>query len=283
MDAIEVAELALSLPDVDPAQPSPARIYDFWLGGSQNFEADREAGRRAAVAMPTLVPAIRANRAFLGRVVRHLAGAAGIDQFLDLGSGVPTVGNVHEVAMAVNPGVKVVYVDIDQVAIAHARHLLADVPCAEAVLADLRRPETVLEHPLVRQTLDLSRPVAVLMNAVLHFVPDEEDPAGIIAAYTDAVAAGSYLALSHAAPDLQHPGEQQEMLDDYRRSTRVPFINREPEVVAEWLERLEIQPPGLVTVDQWQPEPHAGEVSILRTYGVLARVPEGLAERVPQS
>lgn len=279
MDAIEVAELALSLPDVDPAQPAPARIYDFWLGGSQNFEADREAGRRAAAAMPTLVPAIRANRAFLGRVVRHLAGAAGIDQFLDLGSGVPTVGNVHEVAMAVNPDVKVVYVDIDQVAIAHARHLLADVPGAEAVLADLRRPETVLEHPLVGQTLDLSRPVAVLMNAVLHFVPDEEDPAGIIAAYADAVVGGSYLALSHAAPDLRHPGEQQEMLDDYRRSTRVPFINREPEVVGAWLERLEIQPPGLVTVDRWQPEPNAGEVSILRTYGVLARVPEGVSGR----
>jgi hypothetical protein len=274
MDAIEVAELALSLPDVDPAQPSPARIYDFWLGGSQNFEADREAGRRAATAMPTLVAAIRANRGFLGRVVRHLAGPAGITQFLDLGSGVPTVGNVHEVAMAVNPDVKVVYVDIDQVAIAHARHLLKDVAGAEAVLADLRRPESVLEHPLVRRTLDLSRPVAVLMNAVLHFVPDEEDPAGIVAAYVGATAPGSYLALSHAAPDLAHPGEQREMLDDYRRSTRVPFINREPEEVAGWLDGLEIEPPGLVTVDQWHPEPNSAEVSILRTYGVLARVPE---------
>jgi len=274
MDEIEVAELALSLPDVDPSQPSPARIYDFWLGGSQNFEADREAGRRAATAMPTLVAAIRANRGFLGRVVRHLAGSAGITQFLDLGSGVPTVGNVHEVAMAVNPAVKVVYVDIDQVAIAHARHLLADVPGAEAVLGDLRRPETVLEHPLVERTLDLAQPVAILMNAVLHFIPDEEDPAGLIAAYTAAAAPGSYLALSHAAPDLAHPGAQQEMLDDYRRSTKVPFINREPEVIAGWLKDLEIQPPGLVTVDQWQPEPQGAEVSILRTYGVLARIPE---------
>lgn len=274
MDAIEVAELALSLPDVDPAQPAPARIYDFWLGGSQNFEADREAGRRAAAAMPTLVAAIRANRAFLGRVVRHLAGTAGITQFLDLGSGVPTVGNVHEVAMAVNPDVKVVYVDVDQVAIAHARHLLKEVAGAEAILADLRRPESVLEHPLVGRTLDLSRPVAVLMNAVLHFIPDEEDPAGIVAAYTRAISPGSYLALSHAAPDLTHPGEQAEMLDDYRRSTKVPFINREPEEVAGWLAGLEIEPPGLVTVDQWHPEPNSSEVSILRTYGVLARVPE---------
>ena len=274
MDAIEVAELALSLPDVDPSQPAPARIYDFWLGGSQNFEADREAGRRAAAAMPTLVAAIRANRAFLGRVVRHLAGECGITQFLDLGSGVPTVGNVHEVAMAVNPGAKVVYVDVDQVAIAHSRHLLKDVDGAEAILADLRRPETVLEHPLVGRTLDLSRPVAVLMNAVLHFIPDEEDPAGIVAAYTGATVPGSYLALSHAAPDLAHPDEQQEMLDDYRRSTKVPFINREPEVIAGWLTGLEIEPPGLVTVDRWHPEPHSTEVSILRTYGVLARVPE---------
>jgi hypothetical protein len=273
MDAIDVAELALSLPDIDPSQPSPARIYDFWLGGSQNFEADREAGRRAADAMPTLVGAIRANRAFLGRVVRHLAGAAGVTQFLDLGSGVPTVGNVHEVAMEVNPEVRVVYVDVDQVAIAHARMLLSQTPNAVAILADLRRPDSVLAHPLLRQTLDLSEPVAILMNAVLHFVPDADDPAGIVSAYLDAAAPGSYLALSHAAPDLAHPGEQQQMVDDYQRSTRVPFINREPEVIEGWLAGLEIQPPGLVTVDQWQPEPNAVETPILRTYGVLARKP----------
>jgi hypothetical protein len=273
MDAIDVAELALSLPDIDPSQPSPARIYDFWLGGSQNFEADREAGRRAADAMPTLVGAIRANRAFLGRVVRHLAGTAGVSQFLDLGSGVPTVGNVHEVAMEVNPDARVVYVDVDQVAIAHSRMLLSQVPNAVAILADLRRPESVLAHPLLKQTLDMSKPIAVLMNAVLHFVPDSEDPAGIVSAYVAAAVPGSYLALSHAAPDLAHPGEQQQMLDDYQRSTRVPFINREPEVVEGWLAGLEIQPPGLVTVDQWQPEPNTVETPILRTYGVLARKP----------
>ncbi|MEZ0114748.1 hypothetical protein ABH920_008783 [Catenulispora sp. EB89] len=275
MDAIDAAELALSLPDIDPSQPSPARIYDFWLGGSQNFEADREAGRRAADAMPTLVGAIRANRAFLGRVVRHLAGTVGVSQFLDLGSGVPTAGNVHEVAMEVNPEARVVYVDVDQVAIAHSRMLLAQTPNAVAILADLRRPDSVLAHPLLRQTLDLTKPVAILMNAVLHFVPDADDPAGIVAAYIEAAAPGSYLALSHAAPDLAHPGEQQQMLDDYQRSTRVPFINREPEVIAGWLaaEDLEIQPPGLVTVDQWQPEPNSVETPILRTYGVLARKP----------
>jgi SAM-dependent methyltransferase len=273
VDSIEAAEFALSLPEVDPEKPSPARIYDFWLGGSQNFEADREVGRRAASAMPTLTAAIRANRAFLGRVVRELTENLGIDQFLDLGSGVPTVGNVHEVALDHNPDAKVVYVDIDQIAIAHARHLLADVPGAVAILADLRRPELVLEHPLTRRTLDFSRPVAVLMNAVLHFSPDEEHPDRIIEGYTSILTPGSYLALSHAAPDLRHPGEQDEMLADYQRSTSVPFINREPEVIASWLEHLEIQPPGLVTVDQWHPEPGIQEKPILRTYGALARVP----------
>jgi SAM-dependent methyltransferase len=274
VDSIEAAEFALSLPEVDPEKPSPARIYDFWLGGSQNFEADRQVGRRADAAMPTLVAAIRANRAFLGRVVRELAGPLGVDQFLDLGSGVPTVGNVHEVALEANPNARVVYVDIDQVAIAHARHLLADVPGVEAILADLRRPEAVLNHPLTRETLDFGRPVAVLMNAVLHFIPDDEHPEQIVAGYSRILSAGSYLALSHAAPDLRHRGEQDEMLADYQRSTRVSFINREPEVLASWLEHLEIQPPGLVTVDQWHPEPGGHDTPILRTFGVLARVPE---------
>lgn len=274
MDPIDAAEFALSLPEVNPNAPSPARIYDFLLGGSQNFEADREVARRAADTMPTLVGAIRANRAFLRRVVRHLAGRLGVDQFLDLGSGVPTVGNVHEIALAINPAAKVVYVDIDQVAVAHARHLLADLPSVTVILADLRRPETVLKHPLTERTLDLSRPVAVLMNAVLHFIPDDEHPERIVADYVAAAAPGSYVAISHAAPDLTHAAEQEEMLDDYRRSTRVPFINREPEQVTAWLDGLAIQPPGIVLVDQWHPDPNVTQAKILRTYGVLARIPE---------
>ncbi len=273
MDPIDAAEFALGLSEVDPDKPSPARIYDFWLGGSQNFESDREVARRAAEAMPTLVAAIRANRAFLRRVVRHLAGPLGIDQFLDLGSGVPTVGNVHEVALATNPAARVVYVDIDQIAVAHARRLLTGVPGVTAILADLRRPDTVLGHPLTERTLDLSRPVAVLMNAVLHFVPDEEHPEQIVAAYARVAAPGSYVALSHAAPDLTHPGEQAEMLDDYQRSIKAPFINREPEQIASWLGGLDIQPPGLVLVNEWLPDDDVRAL-ILRTYGVLARVPE---------
>ena len=259
---------------VDTETPSPARIYDFWLGGSQNFEADRQAGRRAAAAMPTLTAAIRANRAFLGRVVQHLVTDYGITQFLDLGSGVPTVGNVHEVAKDANPDARVVYVDIDPVAIAHARHLLTGVEGVSAILADMRRPKDVLSHPIVPATLDLTRPVALLFNAVLHFLPDTDRPGQILRAYVDAVAPGSYVALSHAAPDLTHRDEQDAMLADYRRSTSAAFTNREPEEIASWLTGLEICPPGLVTIDTWRPEPDAPTEPILRTYGALAHIPQ---------
>jgi SAM-dependent methyltransferase len=275
MDPVEMAEMALAmaLPEMDPDRPSPARIYDYWLGGSQNFAVDREAGQRAAEVMPTLVSAIRANRAFLGRVVHHLVADLGISQLLDLGSGVPTAGNVHEIAQEADPEARVVYVDIDPVAVAHARELLADNPRAQAILADLRRPETVLDHPLVRSTLDPGRPMAVLMNAVLHFIPDAEQPGAIVRAYLDRTAPGSYLALSHAAPDLERPDEQAAMLADYQKSTGVPFTNRTPEQIAAWLDGMEIQPPGLVPIDQWRPDPDADRVPMLRTYGVLARTP----------
>ena len=273
MDPIDLAELALSMPEIDSNRPSPARIYDFWLGGSQNFAVDRQVGQRAAAEMPTLQAAIRANRAFLGRVVHHLAADLGVTQFLDLGSGVPTVGNVHEIAQQANPATRVIYVDIDPVAIAHARALLAKVDGVEAILADLRDPDAVLNHPLVRETLDLSAPIAVLLNAVLHFIPDTEHPDAIVRTYIGQAAPGSYLALSHAAPDLEHRREQDKMLDDYQNSTGVPFINRDPEIIAGWLTGLDIQPPGLVTVAEWQPEPDIENPPMLRTYGVLARKP----------
>lgn len=273
MDVVGLAERSLTLAGIDPDRPSPGRIYDFWLGGTQNFASDRAAARRAALAMPTLTPAIRANRAFLGRLVRHLVVERGVTQFLDLGSGIPTVGNVHEVAKAADGAVRVVYVDKDPVAIAHSRHLLADVAGVEAILADLRDPESVWCHPLVPDTLDPQRPVAVLFNAVLHFLADTEHPERLLRRYMDAVPPGSYLALSHAAPDLTHRHEQEAMLVEYRRATGSPFTNREPEVIAGWLDGFEICAPGLVPVDEWLPDPGAARVEILRTYGVLARKP----------
>ena len=274
MDPMDAAEWALSLPEIDPNKPSPARIYDYWLGGSQNFAVDRQAGQRALSALPNLQDAIRANRAFLGRVVHHLAADLGVTQFLDLGSGVPTVGNVHEVARYVNPEAKVVYVDIDPVAIAHARALLAKVDGVEAILADLRKPDTVLAHPLVRATLDLTAPIAILMYAVLHFIPDTEHPDEIVRAYTEHAAPGSYLALSHGAPDPGRPHEQDTMLSDYRQSTGVPFITRSSDQISAWLTGLELQPPGLVTIDQWCPEPDIEQPQFIAMHGVLARKPD---------
>ena len=273
MDPIEAAEWALSLPEIDPNKPSPARIYDYWLGGSQNFAVDRQVGQRALAALPNLADAIRANRAFLGRVVHHLASELGVTQFLDLGSGVPTVGNVHEVARYVDPTAKVVYVDVDPVAIAHARALLADIDGVEAILADLRQPENVLTHPLLLETLDLAKPIAVLMYAVLHFIPDTEHPEAIVRAYIEHAAPGSYLALSHGAPDTGRPREQGTMLNDYQQETGVTFITRDADQITTWLTGLEIQPPGLVTIDQWRPEPDIEKPEYVAMYGVLARKP----------
>jgi hypothetical protein len=253
---------------VDVSQASPARIYDYWLGGSHNFAVDREVGRRAAEAMPTLRAAIWANRAFLRRVVTHLVTEWGVDQFLDLGSGVPTVGNVHEVAQAANPAARVVYVDIDPVAVAHGRRLLADDDQSAVVHADLRRPDDVLGGASL---LDLSRPVAVLMIAVLHFLPDADAPGDIVRAYLDRIAPGSFVALSHAADDDDLPAEQARMIADYQRSTRSPFVHREPEELARWLDGLDFVPPGIVLTNQWHPDQDAEK--ILRTYGVLARKP----------
>jgi hypothetical protein len=257
--------------DIDVNTPSPARIYDYWLGGSHNFAVDREVGKRAAEAMPTLRAAIWANRAFLRRVVTHLATELGVDQFLDLGSGVPTVGNVHEVAQAANPAARVVYVDIDPIAVAHGRRLLADDDRATVIQADLRRPADVLSRPELGEVLDLGRPVAVLMIAVLHFLPDADHPGDIVRAYRDRIAPGSYLALSHAADDTDLPAEQARMIEEYQKSTKVPFIHRDPDELAGWLDGLELVPPGIVLTNQWHPDEEASR--ILRTHGVVARKP----------
>ena len=261
------------LPTLTPAdieRPSPARIYDYWLGGSNNFAADREVAERAALAMPTLKAAIWANRAFLRRVVKTLVTEYGVTQFLDLGSGVPTVGNVHEIAQATDPSCRVLYVDIDPVAVAHGHSLLEDNAQASVIHADLRQPATVLEHPKTAELIDFGKPVAALMIAVLHFMPDDDQPEGIVHAYRDALSPGSFLALSHAAPDLEHPAEQAGMVDDYQRSTRVPFIHRTPEQLTGWLDGFTLQPPGVVQVNQWRPESENNQ-HILRTYGLLAR------------
>jgi SAM-dependent methyltransferase len=236
-------------PEAD--RPNAARIYDYLLGGSHNFAADRAAGDQAAAVMPELPLIMRAGRAFLRRSLRHLV-AAGVDQFLDLGSGIPTAGNVHEVVQQVNPQARVVYVDIDLVAVACAYALLVDNPRTTVIHADLRAPDRILADPQLRELLDLARPVGVIMSAVLHFVPDADDPAGIVAGYRDAIAPGSYLILGHAARDDRIAG--QAAATKVWDRTATPLFPRTRDQIAALLADLDLVQPGLVPLPLWRPD-----------------------------
>ncbi|MFL6076126.1 MAG: SAM-dependent methyltransferase [Mycobacteriales bacterium] len=236
-------------PDVDVDRPSVARVYDYQLGGSHNFAVDREAAERVIALMPGLPALLRANRAFLRRAVRTLVGA-GVRQFLDLGSGIPTAGNVHEIAQKADPDSRVVYVDIDPVAVAHSRALLAGNEGAMVVHGDLRRPDTILADPTVTGLLDLSEPVAVLMVAVLHFVSDADRPVDIVRRYRDISVPGSYLVLSHAARD-----ESVDRAAAEYAQTVNDFWLRGPDEVNALLAGYELLPPGLTSVTRWRPDP----------------------------
>jgi hypothetical protein len=240
--------------DIDIERPAPARMYDYYLGGSHNFAADRQLAAKVLDVWPDLPHVMRANRAFLRRAVRYLVGQ-GITQFLDLGSGIPTVGNVHEIVSELNPAARTVYADNDLVAVSHSQSILAAVPNAAALHTDLRDPRALLGDPVLLNLIDLSEPVAVLMFAVLHFVPDDDDPAGILTAYHDATVSGSYLALSHATADYQ-PERMGDMQDVYRRST-AGMNPRGREELAALLAGAgyEAVPPGLVDMIQWRPDP----------------------------
>jgi hypothetical protein len=237
---------------IDLDRPSAARVYDFYLGGFHNFAADREMGRQAIQMWPDLPEIMRANRGFLRRAVEFLVGA-GVRQFLDLGSGIPTVGNVHEVAQRLAPDTGVVYVDNDPVAVEHSQAILAGDDLTVVVHADMRDPAAVLADPAVRGMLDLGRPVAVLMVAVLHFVPDEDDPAGLVARFREAVPSGSYLALSHATA-----GELADRAAEHRglyQRTATPMTMRSRDQVEEFFAGWELVEPGVVSLPQWRPEP----------------------------
>jgi SAM-dependent methyltransferase len=236
---------------IDLERPSAARIYDYLLGGSHNFAADRAIGDQVRAAMPDTPVQAQANRAFLRRAVRYLAGA-GIRQFLDVGSGIPTQGNVHEIAHGSVPDARVVYVDIDPVAVAHSRAILGDDPRAAVLLADLRQAEQILEHPQLRAVLDLDRPVAVLLLAVLHVIDDADDPAGLVALLRDRLASGSYLAIAHGTQDSRP--EVAERLRMLSKQTTTPMTLRTRAGVARFFEGWELVEPGLVWAPQWCPD-----------------------------
>ncbi|WP_406690425.1 SAM-dependent methyltransferase [Saccharopolyspora sp. ID03-671] len=242
----------MSEPDeVDVARPNAARVYDYYLGGSHNFAVDREMGDEAIAMWPELPQIMQANRAFLRRAV-HFCVERGIRQFLDLGSGIPTVGNVHEVAQLAAPGTRVVYVDTDPVAVAYSKKLLADNPDADIVRADAREPDEVLNSDEVAALLDLDEPVAVMMVALLHFVGDEDDPREMIARYRAAMAPGSYLAISHATAEGR-PDMADEHADLYKKRTATPMTFRSRVEVGEFFEGFELVEPGLVFLPQWRP------------------------------
>ncbi|MBO2453918.1 SAM-dependent methyltransferase [Actinomadura barringtoniae] len=230
-------------------------MYDYYLGGKDHFEADRIRADEAIAADPTLVTLIRENRAFLGRAVRYLA-AQGIDQFLDVGTGLPTQQSVHQIAHGMNPDARVVYVDYDGQVVAHGRALLADAPGTKMIQGDLRRPREILDHPEVRRLLDFDKPVAVLTVATLHFVPDEDDPQAIMAEFRDALAPGSHLVLTHASADGV-PDVVAKVVEVYKK-TSAPGTPRTSEQVTNLFGDFELLEPGLVWAPLWRPDHPVG-------------------------
>jgi hypothetical protein len=246
---------------VDPERPSIARIYDFYLGGNHNLPADREAARHVVEMAPELPDIMRVNRAFLRRCVRYLVEVAGIRNFLDLGSGIPTVGNVHEIAQAYDPTARVVYIDNDPVAVAHSREILAGNDRALVVPGDLRDATSVLQNDEVNRLLllGLGDPMAVLMSAVLHFVPDDAEAAALVAAYRDAMPSGSYLLVSHASHRAESAERVGKAAEQYSQ-TVAPMKLRSLEDVTALLDGFEIVEPGVVYCSQWRPDPADGPV-----------------------
>jgi SAM-dependent methyltransferase len=238
---------------IDISVPSVSRIYDYYLGGSHNFEVDREAARKAMEFMPGLPKIMQANRAFMRRAVNY-AVSEGVTQFLDIGSGIPTFGNVHEVAQKASAESRVVYVDHDPVAVSHSRAVLDSNEQAVVVSADLRKPQQILDSPETTGLLDLERPVALLLVAVLHFLEDEDDPQSAVAQLRDALAPGSLVIVTHASYEgIPVPQEQAGGAVDVYQNIRNPLVMRSREEIARFFEGYEMVEPGLVSMPLWRP------------------------------
>lgn len=254
--------------DIDVTTATLARIYDYMLGGAHNFAVDRDAAERIERAVPGSIRTAWENRAFLRRAVQFCA-ARGIDQFLDVGSGIPTEGNVHEIARSVNPDARVVYVDLDPVAVMQSRTILDGDELSGVVNADLRHPETILDDSATRALIDFGRPVALLLVAVLHVIPDSDDPAALLRRLTAHTVSGSYLALTHFSSNYGTP-EQVDTLLELTRSTTTPLLIREPDEILALLGDFVPTPPGLVPVHEWRPEREPGTAQS-SGYAVVAR------------
>ncbi|GAA2333598.1 SAM-dependent methyltransferase [Dactylosporangium salmoneum] len=257
---------------VDTSVAHPARRYDYWLGGKDNFAADRESGDAIAAAFPAIRTAVVENRAFLRRAVRVLAQEHGIRQYLDIGTGIPTSPNLHEVAQRTDAGARVVYVDNDPIVLAHARALLTSAPegATAYVDADLRDPDAILADPALRATLDLSRPVALMLVAVVHFLPDSDRPYDIVGKLLGTLAPGSFLVMSHATTDGLAP----ELAAQIQAGRHGPGKLRDRAEFARFLDGLDVLEPGIVSVAEWraagepEPRPAFDEVAV---WGAVAR------------
>ena len=261
-------------PRIDTSKPHSARMYDYYLGGKDHFEVDRQTAELAMRSWPAVRVAVRENRAFLGRAVRYLVAEAGIRLFLVIGTGLPSANNVHEVAQAAAPEARVVYVDNDPIVLAHARALLASAPQGRTAYidADLREPHEILADPATRATLDLSQPVALMLVAILHFLPDGEHPGDIVRSLMAALPAGSYLVASHVTPEHDPAG-----VHGLERTYRAGGVDCQARVTDEFAELafpgLKLVDPGLVLVSEWRPDdagprPLPSEVN---WYGAVAR------------
>jgi hypothetical protein len=264
----------LAPPGLDVTTPNVARMYDYYLGGKDNFQADRTAAEKVLTLVPGLRRAVLENRRFLRRVVRYLATEAGISQFLDIGVGLPTQGAVHEIAHEVSPAARIVYADYDPVVVVHGQALLTVDDRSVMVQGDLCRPAELLAKPEVRAHLDFGRPVAIMLFAILHFVPDAEDPAGIVACLRDAVAPGSYLAISHIGTDF-FPDKQAlaQAVAVYEKASERVWPRSRDQILG-FLDGFELLEPGLVPKHQWRPvtgEAAAGTPTI--QWGAVGRKP----------
>jgi hypothetical protein len=259
-------------PVFDTSVAHIARVYDYWLGGKDNYPVDRVVGERVMQAYPDIVYSVRANRAFLDRVVRYLVGEVGIRQFLDIGTGIPTASNTHEVAQSAAPQCRVVYVDNDPIVLAHARALLTSDPAGatDYIEADLRDTGEMLAR--AAQVLDFSEPVAVMLLGILHMISDHDDPYAIAVALMDALPAGSFLAISHPASDID-AAEGAEAARRYNAQAAEPATFRSRAEVAALFGGLELVEPGVVRVPEWRPRSEIEAKSPSNLWGGAARKP----------
>jgi SAM-dependent methyltransferase len=261
-------------PEIDTSVPQSARVYDYLLGGKDNFPADRALGDQIIERLPTIRPQVREQRAFLARTVRYLTAEAGIRQFLDIGTGIPTAGNVHDVAQAIAPSSRVLYVDNDPIVLAHSRALLQGTQEGRLafILADLRDPEAILADPTLARTLDLTQPVGLVLIGITHHLRDADDPRRIVETLLDAMAPGSYLVLSQITGDFD-PETMREVAAAVEQDG-IPYVVRSKTDTEPFFEGLELVEPGLVPIAAWRPDPGTEQdPRSVSAYGGVARKP----------